>query len=360
MQFGMDESLSMIRCLTEAKGPSGFEDEAVAAARAHARGNLDVTEDTLRNLYLRRRENRPGRPVVMLDAHTDEVGFMVQAVRPNGTLKFIPLGGWVNSNIPAHRVWVRSRKGQWIPGITAAKPPHFMSAAERNTMPEIADMSIDIGASSPEEVRDVFGIGPGAPVVPDVDFRYDREHDLITAKAMDNRLGCCLVLEVLAALEGEDLPVQVVGALASQEEVGTRGASVTARQVKPDVALVFEGSPADDTVVEDWLSQTRLRHGPMLRHMDARMITHPRFQRFALNTAERLGIPVQEAVRTGGSTNGAPIHLSENGIPCVVIGLPVRYIHSHYGIACLSDYLNARELGIQLIRSLTEDVIGNF
>jgi putative aminopeptidase FrvX len=98
----------------------------------------------------------------------------------------------------------------------------------------------------------------------------------------------------------------------------------------------------------------------MLRFMDARMITHPRFQRFALDLGERLGIPVQGGVRSGGSTNGAPIHLSGLGIPCIVIGVPVRYIHTHYGIAACSDFENAVKLGAAVIRALNAEVIGGF
>ncbi len=354
------DRISLIAALSEARGVSGFEDEVLDTVRRFAPQDLDIKEDPLRDLYLRRRCDAGSRPVVMLDAHTDEVGFMVHSIRPDGTLKFITLGGWVNSNIPAHRVRVRSRDGKWIPGITAAKPPHFMTEEEKHRMPQVADMSIDIGACSPEEAREVFGVRPGAPVVPDVPFEYDAAHDLMFGKAFDDRLGCAAVLATLEALGDEPLGVDVVGALAAQEEVGTRGAAVTARTVKPDIAIVFEGCPADDTVVPDCEVQTALRRGPMLRHIDARMITNPRFQRFALDLGEESGIPVQEAVRTGGSTNGAPIHLSNSGVPVIVVGLPVRYIHSHYGIAALADFDHAVALACAVLRRLDEETVRSF
>ena len=352
--------LRMIADFSNANGPSGFEDEVVAVARRYAPADAALEEDSLRNLYIRRSVHAGTKPVVQLDAHSDEVGFMVQAIRPNGTLKFLPLGGWVNSNIPAHKVRVRDRWGNWIPGITVAKPPHFMTAEEKNRMPALEEMSIDVGASSMEEAKDEFGIRVAAPAVPDVQFEYDEKHDLMLGKAFDNRLGCAAIQAALDALGGEELPVDVVGAMAAQEEMGTRGAVVTARRVKPDIAIVFEGCPADDTVVEPWLSQTAIHKGPMLRHIDARMITNPRFQRFALDLAEKLGIPAQEAVRSGGSTNGAPIHLSNLGVPCIVMGLPVRYIHSHYGIASLEDFKNGVRLAAEIIRRLDRDVIGSF
>ena len=267
--------LEMIAALSNANGVSGFEDEVLKVARAWAPEGMDISEDSLRNLYLRRRANRGHRPVVQLDAHSDEVGFMVHSIRPNGTLKFITMGGWVNSNIPAHRVRVQTKDGSYIPGVIAAKPPHFMSEAEKNRMPEVADMSIDVGACSLAEARDEFGIRIAAPVVPDVTFEYDEKHDLMFGKAFDNRLGCAAILATLDALGDEALDVDVVGAMASQEEVGTRGATVTANTVKPDIAIVFEGCPADDTVVPECEVQTAIHKGPMLRHIDKRMITRP-------------------------------------------------------------------------------------
>ncbi len=353
-------AMEMIRDLSNANGVSGFEDEVLETVRRYAPEHLNLSEDHMRNLYLRRPEGGEGKPVVLLDAHSDEVGFMVQAIRPNGTLKFIPLGGWVPCNIPAHRVRVQSRGGDWITGIIASRPPHFMTAAEKERVPDIAEMSIDVGACSAEEARNGFGIRVGAPVVPDVDFSYDEKHGLMLGKAFDNRLGCAAMLALLSGIGTEPLGVDVVGAIASQEEVGTRGASVTARTVQPDAAIVFEGCPADDTVAEPWLSQTGLRRGPMLRHIDARMITNPRFQRFALDLAEKEGIPVQEAVRTGGSTNGAPIHLSGDGVPTIVIGIPVRYIHTHYGFAAPEDLENAVALAEAVLRHLDRETIAGF
>ena len=140
------QSLELCAALSNAKGAPGFEDEVLAVLRRYGEGLGSFREDSLRNLYLSRSGNQGGRPMVQLDAHTDEVAFMVQAVKPNGTLRFTTLGGWVPSNIPAHRVWVQTADGDYIPGVTASKPPHFMSEAERKAQPAVEDMSIDIGA----------------------------------------------------------------------------------------------------------------------------------------------------------------------------------------------------------------------
>ena len=355
----MKNYIELIEKLTVAAGASGFEDDVVNVLRGFVEGLGEVKEDRMRNLYCFG-ERREGRPTVQLDAHTDEVGFMVHAIKPNGTLRFITMGGWVNCNIPSHKVRVRNAKGEYIPGVITSKPPHFMSAEERGRMPDVAEMAIDIGASSAEEAVSEYHIRIGEPVVPDVELEYDEKHEVLIGKAFDCRLGCAAIVDPMRQVAGEELAVNVVGAFATQEEMGTRGAVVTAQTVAPDLAIVFEGCPADDTFGESYMMQTKIKHGPYLRHIDARMVTHPRFQRYALDLAAKLGIPVQDGVRTGGATNGAPIHLSNGYVPTIVIGVPVRYIHTHHGIASIGDVENAAKLAAAILREMDAETLERF
>ena len=161
-------------------------------------------------------------------------------------------------------------------------------------------------------------------------------------------------------VKGQELAVDVVGSWSVQEEVGTRGAEVVANTVKPDIAIVFEGCPADDTFYSGCDSQTAMQKGPMLRHIDMKMITNPRFQRFALNLAKKHNIDVQESVRAGGSTNGAPIHTANHSAPVIVIGIPVRYAHSHHCFCSYSDYEKAVQLATEIVKELNEDIIKGF
>ena len=354
------QNLKMIGDISNANGAPGFEDEVVKVLRGYAEGLGELKEDSLRNFYIYRKENRGGRPVVQLDAHSDEVAFMVQAIKPNGTLQIIPLGGWVTSNIPAHKVWVRNADGEYIPGIVASKPPHYMTEAERKAPLEISSLSVDVGAVSMEDAVQNYHIRIGEPIVPDVTFRYDEAHDLMVGKSFDCRLGCAQILAALKELAGEELNVDLVGACASQEEVGTRGSVITSRVIHPDLAIVFEGCPADDTCVEPYMVQTAIKKGPMLRHIDARMITNPRYQRYALDMAAKKGIPVQDAVRSAGSTNGASIHLSGEGVPTIVIGIPVRYAHTHYGISSYADFENGVKLACEILRDMNEEKTKSF
>ena len=216
-------SLKMIEELSNAYGASGFEDEVLLVGRKYGEGLARIEENSIRDLFFYRNENTGDKPVILLDGHSDEVGFMVQAIKPNGTLQFIPLGGWVENTVPAHKVKVRNAEGKYISGIVASKPPHFMSSAEKGQNLPISAMVIDVGATSKEEVINDFKIRVGAPVVPDVTMEYNEKNDVMLGKAYDCRLGCACVIETLKELQGEQLDVDVVGVFSTQEEVGTRG-----------------------------------------------------------------------------------------------------------------------------------------
>lgn len=354
------ESIKMLSDLSNSFGISGFEDDVNKVIKDYGKGLGEFKEDTIRNLYLYRQGNIEGKPVIQLNGHTDEVGFMVQSIKSNGTLGIIPIGGWVVNNIPAHKVWVKNALGDYIIGIIASKPPHYTSEAERKSALDIKDITVDIGARTRDEAIKEFKIRIGEPIVPCADFEYNEKHDLMVGKAFDNRLGCGAIIDVLKELKDENLSLNLVGDFSTQEEVGTRGAIISTRKINPDISIVFEGVPADDTILNQDDSQTSIKKGPMLRHIDSRMITNPRFQRFALDIGKKHGINIQEAVRTGGATNGAAIHISNLGIPTIVIGVPVRYPHTHYGISTYYDYEEAVKLGVAIIKELNEEIINSF
>lgn len=357
-----ETQLERIRALSEAKAPSGFEDETLAVARACLDDRFDVREDSLRNLYIRRkRDAGSSRPVLMLDAHSDEVGFMIHSIRPNGTLRFVQLGGWSAGTLPGTPVRVHSAAGDWVRGVIAAKPPHFLTAEERaaNRIQPIQSLVIDVGATSDREAREAFHLRIGEPAVADTPFAYDAANGLMFGKAFDCRIGCAALLETMLYLADKDLDIQPVGVLSSQEEVGERGCKVSVGAVRPDIAVCFEGCPADDTFSEPYAVQTALKQGPMLRFMDTSVICNPRFQRFSLDLAEREGLPVQASVREGGGNDAAVIQAALPA-PSIVLGIPVRYIHAPACITARADYEAAVGLASALCESLNADLIGSF
>ena len=351
------EQLRWMERLSNAFGPSGFEDDVIAVAREYAEPFADVHEDNMRNLYITRRQNTGDRPVVMLDAHSDEVGFIVQFIKPNGTLQFLQLGSWNEFSVPGTKVYVKNDLGEYIPGIVAAKPVHFMTEEERNKPMHTADMVIDIGAVSAQETREVFHISVGAPVAPAVRFEADEKRGIMMGKAFDCRVGCLALLRSMEELAEADLDVDVVGVLSSQEEVGGRGARVVGRTVDPALTVGFEGCPADDTFTPEYAVQSAMKRGAMIRLMDVSMITHPRFAKFALNVCNEKEIPMQVAVRRGGGTNGGVYHSMQRGIPSITVSIPSRYAHTPQGFAAMEDVDNAVRAAVEIVKAVNEDVI---
>ena len=346
--------IKMFGQITNAFGPSGFEEEAVRTVAGYCR-KFELENDSMNNLYARMPGAKEGKPVVQLDAHLDEWGFMVQSIRENGSLGILMLGGMVITNLPAHTVWIRTRSGKLVKGIITSKPIHFMNESERaNQSLSIESLSVDIGAVSREEVTDVFGVSIGDPMVPDVTFSYDEEYDLCFGKAFDNRAGCACIIDTMNQLyeDRERLAVNVVGAFAAQEEVGMRGATVTSQVVKPDLAIVFEGSPSDDFYFSAAETQGRMRGGVQIRLMDKSYISNPLFIQYAEEVAKKYGIRYQETVRRGGSTNAGKISLTGKAVPVLVLGVPSRYVHTHYNFCAGADLAAAADLAAEVIRGL--------
>lgn len=345
--------------LTNTFGAPGYEDEVIEKIKSHL-DFLSLERDSMNNLYAGLEERDANKPTVALDCHTDEVGFMVESINRNGSISFLPLGGWHVGNVPASSVIIKNSKGEKIVGTVTSKPPHFMTDEERNRLPKMSELTIDIGTSSYEETKEIYGIEVGNPVVPDVTFSYDKKIDIMRAKAFDNRLGCVASIEVLNSLKGKENKVNIVGAFASQEEVGLRGAQVAAYRVKPDFAIIFEGSPADDSFKDSFSAHGALKKGVQLRVVDGAMISNPRVLKFAKDIADKKGIKYQVIAREKGSTNGGKYHISETGIPVLVLGIPTRYIHTHYSYASIDDLISAIELAKAVIEELDKEIIKSF
>ena len=353
-----EPAVMLLQERSDAPGASGFEDEVVKVARRYAEPLGEIKEDFLRNLYIRRKENTGNKPVIMIDAHSDEVGLIIHSIKPNGTLRFLPLGSWNKNALVSSKVLVRNALGEYIPGIIAAKPVHFMSASEKaNPAMDIGNMVIDIGATSYEDAVQNFHVRMGEPVVPATKFQHDAQHGLLFGKAFDCRIGCAAMLEALHRLEGKELPCDVVAVLSTQEELGPRNSKVTVHHVKPVIAIVMEGCPADDTFAEGYMIQTALKKGPMFRHMDVSAICAPRYQRGALDLAAKKGIPVQESVREGGGNNAASIQTALTGAPSIVAGIPVRYAHSTNCISTEFDFEATVQMVVALLENIDEEMI---
>lgn len=348
-------NIKLIEQLSNAFGVSGFEDEVVSIIKKHC-NDMECKSDGMNNLLVKPKNYSGKKPVVLIDAHTDEVGFMVEKVKENGLICFVELGGWVKTNLPAHTVKIRNQKGELIKGVIGSKPPHFM---ENKDASDIGELTIDVGATSYEEVTDIFGINVGDPIVPDVNFEYIEKTKVLMGKGLDDRVGCYCIIEILNKLAKEqNLNVDIVGSFSSQEEVGARGAVVTAQLAKPDLAIIIEAPPADDIYLNKHESQGALKGGAQFRHYDACCISNPKFISFGRQVAKDNNIKLQESVRKKGGTNASVIHIEGRAVPSLVIGVPTRYIHTHYTYCAEEDIDSAVEIATAIIKSLDSNVLG--
>lgn len=355
------KSIELIKRLSDVEGISGFEDRVNDLIRNEIGNLYEIEEDKMRNLYINKVETEERKkPIIMLDAHSDEVGFMVQSIKENGFIKFIGIGGWSNEQIPAHKVKILNSEGKYIEGIVSSIPPHFVPKGGDGKATDIKDMFIDVGTTSYEETVNDFKIEIGAPIVPDVVCAYNEKSKMFLGKAFDNRIGCAVVVDVMKEIKEENLRVDVVGVFSSQEEVGIRGAIVSSQKVKADLAIVLEGPPADDSFRDKYSSQGAIRKGVQLRHFDPTMIANPRLIKFIKNISKKYNIKIQETVRESGGTNAGKIHLENLGIPTVVFGIPVRYTHSHYNFVSYEDYVETLKLIKAILKELNQEIIDSF
>lgn len=349
------KAISLLQELTEAHSVPGHEDEVRAIFINELEDCGELSADRSGSVFC----ELPGEgPRVLVAGHMDEVGFLVQNITPDGFLQFLPVGGWWEHSLLSQRVQIRTRSGEKITGVVASKPPHFLPEAQRRQVMTIDQMFIDVGATSRSEVENEFGIALGDPIAPDSEFTPMKREDWFMAKAFDNRVGMAGTIQAGQQLAAAARPNKILLAGTVQEEVGLRGAKTAAVHSKPDVAIILEGPPADDTPgFNRSESQGRLGGGVQIRLFDPSAIMNPRLAEIAIRTAKEEGIPHQVTVRRSGGTDAGSFHLAGEGIPSVVLGVPARYIHSHNSVIDVNDYLHLVALTTALVRRLDESTV---
>ena len=324
---------SLLRKFADAHGVSGSEGNVHDVIRAEIRDHVDeVRTDKLGNLVAVR---EGGDLSVMLAAHTDEIGLMVNYIDERGFLRFVTFGGWYAPVLSAQRVILHGSKGP-VHGVIGGKPPHAMTEEERKKGLKTEEMFIDVGASNLKEVARL-GIEIGTPVTIDrelADLGYRR----VTGKAFDNRVGCVLLARTLQQL---DTRHTVYAVFTAQEEVGAKGARTSAFELEPDCAIATDVTfPGDHPDIKKEDSSLVMGKGPAITVSDANgrgLIADRRMVTWLRSVADRKKIPYQLKVGHGGTTDASAIHLVRAGIPSTVISVPVRYIHSPVEVVDLRD-----------------------
>jgi putative aminopeptidase FrvX len=351
-------ALRLLRELTEAHGVSGAEDAVRRIFLRELASHGTAGTDRLGSAAVERAGNTDG-PRVLVAGHFDEVGFAIQSITPRGFLKLVALGGWWTHTLVAQRVRILTKSGTEILGVIGSTPPHFLGESAKDKVLPLDQLYVDVGASSRAAVE-ALGIALGDPVAPDSAFTAMAGGERFMAKAFDNRCGVAAAIQTMQLLQNETLPCQLIAAGSVQEEVGCRGAITLAALTRPDVALVMEGTPADDTPgMPPDRSQGALGSGVQIRVLDPTALMNRRLVDLVVDTARTAGIPHQLAVRRSGGTDAKSYQFHETGVPCIVLAPPARYIHSHNAILHLEDYLNTVRLTAAVVRRLDAKTVAS-
>lgn len=354
----MKPTLELLRELTELDGPSGYEGPVGRYVKEILAGVGEIMCDNLGSVICR----KPGvaeEPRVLIAGHMDEIGFMVKLVTKEGYIKFAPLGGWWSQVLLAQRVRILTKRGP-VGGVIGSKPPHLLREEKRKEVVELADMFIDVGASSKEQAEQEWGILPGDPIVPESPFTPLRNPEMLLAKAWDDRAGVAMFIETLWALQDKPHPNTIYGVGTVQEEVGLRGAQTAVEVVAPHVALIAETAIAGDVPgIEEYESPVKMGQGPVIYVLDGSMIPNVRLRDLAIQTCEEQGLPYQTTVLERGGTDGGRIHVYARGVPSLVIGVPTRHIHCHAGLIHLRDYQQCVQLLVALCQKLDSSTVAS-
>ncbi len=331
----------LLKRLSDAHGLSSSEGSIRDIIRKELDGHVDeLREDTMGNLVA---VKRGGDFSIMIAAHMDEIGLMVQYVDERGFIRVVPIGGWFGPVLYTQRVVLHGRNGPVL-GVLGAKPPHVMKDEERKKEIKIEDMFVDVGASSGDAVA-ALGIEIGTPVTIDREFA-DLAGTRVTGKALDNRVGVAMLIR---ALQQAESPHTIYGVFTVQEEIGLKGAKVSAFSLDPDCAIATDVTiPGDHPGIEKKDASVEMGKGPVLVIVSASgrgLMADPRMTAWLRETGEKNDIPVQIEVGTGGNTDATIIHLERGGIPSIPLSIAARYIHSPVEVVDIADV----EAGIRLL-----------
>ena len=336
------DSYALLEKLCNIPGIPGFEDEVREAIADIVKPYVDdLRVDTLGNLVATRRGKTGFK--LMLDAHMDEIGFMVQHIDGDGFIRFAPIGGWDARLLPSHAMTIITRERKRIEGAIGTRPPHILKPADREKVIQIEELFLDVGATSKQEVLD-WGVRVGDPIVISYPFRRIGR-DTAMGKALDDRAGCAVIIKTLEALQGQEIDATIVAAFVIAEERGLIGARTASFHIEPDMAIALEGTVAADYPgVSPQGQPSGQGKGPAITVADNGFIV-PRKMVMALErAAEQAGIPYQTKVPTYGGTDAGAIHQSRGGVLAGVISVPCRYIHSPFSTCRLSDFDNTWKL----------------
>ena len=329
----------LVKELVSLGAPSGFEDAVRDFIKEHDDAD-NIYTDSMGNLICHKKGN--GKKV-MVSAHMDEVGFIITEITDKGFLKFDTLGGIETAVMCGKKILIGQNK---IPGIVSAKAIHLQSASEASSPLKIKDLCIDIGAKDKDGAKELVKLGDFAVFDGEYTLFGDK---LVKSKALDDRVGCAILLELMK----EEYDSDMYFVFSVQEEVGLRGATVAAYNIKPDIALVIEGTTCSDVYGSKPHNEvTRLGDGAVMTAIDRAAISDKEYYDFIMKTAAENGIKLQIKRTSMGGTDAGAIQRSGSGVKTAVLAVACRYIHSPVSVMHEDDSISVYKLAKAVLKNI--------
>ena len=345
-----------LKTLCDAFGVVGAEDEAMQVAKDLLAPLCDSVEiDRFGNLIGRKSCGRPGAPRLMLDAHIDQIGFLVTEVAPGGFLRFMDIGVDQRMLIGSELTILPQSGGEYL-GVVASTPPHLQTAGSASAAPAVSDMVVDTGMTD-ERARQIFRVGDYMM------FRggmFGLLGDQVCGKAFDDRACFMCIVRALELLGDRPFGCDLVISGSTKEEIGLQGAGLAAYATEPDFAVALDVTHATTPDAAGGDNTYPAGKGPVI---SIGTQSNPRMARRMIELAREKSIPyLTDAVPMESGTNASSIQLTGCGIPTVVLSLPLKYMHTPAEVIRLGDLEKTAELLAEFIAAfsgLYEEVRGN-
>lgn len=320
----------LLNKITNIYGPSGEEEKVVEFIKKEIKDYVDdMYVDKLGNLIARKKGN--GKKI-MISGHMDQIGLMVTDIDDKGFVRVTNIGG-IN---PFVTIGERFEFSSGIIGIASGEP-----VEDKNKL-KLDKIFLDIGAKNKEEAEKLVNIGDMCVYYSE----YYENNNIATSRAMDDRVGCFIMIEALKNIKKSNNDLYFVFSV--QEEVGLRGAKTSAYAINPDLGIAVDITSSGDTPGAKRFA-IKLHDGTAIKIRDNSMLTHPKVKKLMIDTAKENDIKYQLEVLEFGGTDAGAIHLTREGIPSGTISVPTRYVHSAHETVSKEDVINSIKLLTKIV-----------
>jgi endoglucanase len=333
LSTAMSDIYKMVKKLSDAYGVSGNEGKIRNIVKNNVKSHVDSIEtDKMGNLMCKK-NGKDWDSAIILAAHMDEIGLMAREIDKYGNIYFSNVGVLSKQVLLGQKVFIQGKKKE-IHGVITHKKLHI--GEEADTFPDDADLYVDCGIT--KEALDAMGIGIGTYIVPERKMEILGNSNIISGKALDDRLGCTILIQLAKTVKNPK--TDVFYAFTAQEEIGMYGAKTSMYKIDASWAIAVDISFATDT--SD--SGIQMGKGPVITIKDSDLIANRGLVDHIVSLAKKRRIPYQLEVSDIGTTDALYMSISKGGIPATAVGVPIRNPHSTISIANLKDVKNCTRL----------------